>query len=170
MILTDCVSWRLLDAKMREEQDPRHAMMLTAKAFFQTQTPTWFATMTFRNPKVTAQGAVASFQRWLSCYRRRQPDVFQCLVWSVERQRRGTAHIHAILVGSPCPSSAHCARCKVESKPYRTLNESWFRHWGIARWRRYDDSIGNGGLTYVTKYVLSEECEDWGLWEAGKDF
>ncbi len=134
----------------------------------------WFASMTFRRPETSPDTAASSWKSWLSRLNILNPEnrVTSC-VWAVEPQRRGTAHIHALLAGGRNMRQGHCRKCNeglsVDAPSYRILKESWWHHYGIARFRPYDDSIGRGGATYVLKYVLSEECEDWGFLEAGKE-
>jgi hypothetical protein len=153
-----------------EEVDPRAAMVLLVRKFL-LGLPTWFATMTFRNVKTTALGASSALRLWLSTYNRHNPsDPCRSLVWSAELQQRGTAHIHALLVGMQSHSFGHCEKCTKEGPLYRILKESWYHHHGLARFRPYDDSVGAGGMAYVLKYILSDSCEEWGLWENGKDF
>ena len=163
-------------------EDNRSAVIETVQKFFrgpnrslfEAAPITWFATMTFRNARATAQGVPSALKSWLRLLNQRNPES-RCtsVCWSVELQKRGTAHIHALLAGGRQMSHGHCNRCIAElpcrSDGYRILKESWFHHFGIARFQPYDDSIGRGGMTYVLKYILSDECEGWGLWEAGKE-
>jgi len=162
--------------------DSREAVIETVKKFFGPRgrkippdPPEWFVTLTFRNPKTTSQGAPSALKLWLSRYNQRNPlGRFRLVCWSVELQRRGTAHIHALMAGGQQISNGHCDKCiaglSCRSEPYQVHKESWNHHHGFSRWYPYDDSIGCGGVTYVLKYILSDECEGWGLWEAGKDF
>lgn len=153
----------------------RQAIVETVRKFFQGDQPDWFASMTFRRAETTALIAVSTLRSWLSqVARHNSAHRFRLVLWSVEAQRRGTAHLHALLAGGRTASTGHCARCDppLSSRPpsYRVWKESWYYHHGLARFLPYDVDLGAGGATYVCKYILSDECEDWGLWEAGEDF
>lgn len=128
---------------------------------------TWFVTMTFRNPNATALGATSALKLWLRGWRKHNPGAFRYVMWSVEPQQRGTAHIHALMAGSQLNSREHCTHCLAESSKgadWQRIKESWGKHHGWCRCYPYDNNIGNGGISYVCKYVLSDECEEWGLW------
>lgn len=134
----------------------------------------YYVTLTFRNPTTRPDTAVLCLKSWLSRFKRGYSP-FSSLLWSVEPQKRGTAHIHALLESTGIPFTEHCNHCNeaISShlhKQYKALNESWWTHYGMARFKIYDEKLKFGSIAYVTKYVLSDECEDWGLWEIGKDF
>lgn len=132
----------------------------------------WFVTLTFRNRQTSVQGAKVRLLQWLSKFPVGEKP-FGRVVFSVEKQFEGTAHIHALMTETSRPLSAHCERCSASSKltdpRWRRLKESWFFHAGIARFLPYRDDIGRGGIAYVMKYILSDECEDWGILDLGKE-
>lgn len=99
------------------------AIVQTVRSFLAGETPDWWFTGTFRRAKTSAQGARVSFQSWLRPYPRSLsgklpylasifPPPFRLCVWSVEKQSRGTAHLHALLVGGQSIPTGHCVRCR----------------------------------------------------------
>lgn len=155
------------------------AVLTVVRTFFRGRdimngpnTPTWFATLTFKRPQTTTLIAGSTLRSWLRKLNRRNPESrVSAVCWSVELQRRGTAHIHALMAGGRSPLHGHCDHCLTSDlRPFYILNESWWHHHGMARFRPYDDERGGGCAAYVLKYILSDECEDWGLWDAGKDY
>lgn len=157
-------------------QDPRSALIAVVNSFFKGS-PAYYLTMTFRKPDTRATIAVDALRCWLSVWRtqgRRCP--LSRILFSVEAQSRGTAHLHALSDSGPPPTYSHCAKCFASmgwnsSWPtWQILKESWYQHHGIARIYPFDETRAGGCAGYVTKYILSDECCDWGLWEEGKDF
>lgn len=93
---------------------------------------------------------------------------FRLLLWSAEAHSMGNVHLHALSVCTPGALQRHCPRCQDVSsrrdKPdWWHLKESWWMHYGKAVVRPYDPSLKFGAERYVTKYVLDENCLDWGL-------
>lgn len=141
---------------------------------------TYFATLTFRNPKTTAAGAGSALRSWLSS--RRGPQ-YHCVLWAAEAQKRGTAHIHALWDSTDLSFTGDCERCKGKSymlqqghlccgPEWRCLNEAWFHRHGIARFRPFDVARGFGVAKYLAKYVFKvqseiSDCTEWGIIEEG---
>jgi hypothetical protein len=140
----------------------------------------WFATLTFRTPTRDSLTAASRLKSWLSGFTGRRSTrrdtsrhPVSSILWSAERHLSGSVHIHALLEGWGEQWLPHCKDCQGDPPhriPWKGLNESWFHHHGIARFRAYDDSIGCGGIAYVVKYVVSDACVDWSWWEQGKDY
>lgn len=141
---------------------------------FRREKPTWFLSLTFRDQTQSANVATARFRCWLSTWSRSaQLDPFQFLLWSAEKHRMGSVHIHALSVGPVHALFPHCDRCRrasERSETYQRLKESWAMHHGWARFFPYRDDIGRGGIAYVAKYILHPLCLEWGIWENGKDY
>jgi hypothetical protein len=174
--------WDITETK-DERSDPRSAMVRVIKTFLGR--PDYWMTFTFRNAKTTAIGATEALRSWLSCWGRRQRSSLAgrsaCqpisqLIWCVEMQLRGTAHIHALGVSGAPISGAHCVHCYSRTAwnpnwpTWRILKESWYVHSGIARIFPYDDARGGGVAAYVAKYMYKGPDSQHGLWEAGKDY
>lgn len=133
----------------------------------------WFTTLTFRRPTSCPMTAAQRLKSWLSRFRKgRQP--FMSALWSAEPHGTGAVHIHALLGSTGRPCSEHCRACRSvfwqHDRAFKRLNECWFHHHGIARWRRFNPAMRFGAVAYVTKYVLSEDMLDWGFWTKGVDF
>lgn len=139
---------------------------------------TWFATLTFRKPTPMHRAHCAwdRLRRWLSSLAWFPLEDSPCslLLWSVEPHETGNAHIHALLAHTHETSVAHCARCRnADRRLWKRLNESWYKHHGIARFRPYDSGLAFGAERYVVKYVLDNrwgDQVDWGVWEHGIDY
>jgi len=156
--------------------DPRSAMISLVSKFL-TPVPTHYATLTFRKCATRTSIAVDSLRLWLSLWNKRgKSSPISSLLWSAELQQRGTAHIHALLICATTITSPHCSACfrgmgiNLAWPTYHHLKESWYCHHGIARIYPFDQKRAGGCAGYVTKYILSDECCDWGLWTAGKEF
>lgn len=142
--------------------------------------PQWWVTLTFRRSTTSCLSAMGALRSWLSQWARAslraggQPPIKR-LVWCVELQLRGTAHIHALCIGHPEHSGPHCASCfrkmgyNRSSPLWWVLKESWFHHHGIARVYAFDTARAGGVSAYVAKYMYKDGGEH-GLWEHGKDF
>jgi len=173
--------WDINEAKDRSA-DPRTALAQSIGTFLGR--PHWWATFTFRRMLTTKTTAVESLRSWLRQWARALQSNSECraglepisrLVWCVELQLRGTAHIHALMVGGALTSGPHCARCFRETgwnwhwPLWRVLKESWYAHHGIARIFPFDERRGGGVAGYVAKYMY-KSSSDHGFWESGKDF
>lgn len=91
---------------------------------------------------------------------------FRLLLWSAEEHKSGLVHLHALSACSPDPLQRHCDECLTTlrlSPEWRTLKESWWLHWGKAKIEPYNPALRFGAERYVTKYVLDEQCLDWGV-------
>ena len=168
---------------IQPKDDPRVAMAEVLQKYL-TPSPAWWISLTFRRSNVTVQTAEESLRSWLRQWVRRgllrgvhrqgPPRIWR-LVWCVELQSRGTAHIHALSGPIPAPECPHCSLCfatfgwNYAWPIWRHMKESWYSHHGIARWFPYDDSLAGGVAGYVAKYMYKGPCEH-GLWEAGRDF
>lgn len=186
------------------ETDLRVAMLHTARAFLSTgdsPNPTWWMTFTFRDPTCSATLAADRFRSWLSRWRRvgssagASPQGWRSpvsrILWCVETQLRGTAHIHALGVRGTSTLTTHCKKCSRRTvfdvtsglsrsvrafdpdwPVWRNLKESWFCHWGIARIFPFDPLRAGGVLGYLTKYMFKStgESPEWGMWEEGEDY
>lgn len=137
---------------------------------------TMFATMTFRPeaslPRHRALEAGRRFTLWLSAWRgalARGGRVIRLALWSAEEHKSGNVHLHALWAHFPGQSVKHCNRCLSLLTPtepdWRVFKDSWFIHWGIGRFYPYNEKLRFGAERYVTKYVLAENCLDWGVWE-----
>jgi hypothetical protein len=145
-----------------------------AMKLFRYERPTWFISLTFRDQTDSAMTGRARFKCWLSTWSRSaELDPFRFLLWSAEKHRMGSVHIHALSVGPVHASFPHCVKCRnasSRSEAYQRLKESWAIHHGWARFFPYRDDIGRGGMAYVAKYILSPACLDWDIWHNGKDY
>lgn len=118
------------------------------------QTVPWdlFVTLTFRERGVSYPVARARMLLWLE---ELPKSLAPCeCAWVVERQRDGTAHVHALWrlgSGASSPSSV-----------WRRLKERWFSLWGIARFTPYIP--GRGAADYLCKY-LTKGIGPWGIAE-----
>jgi len=158
------------------EKDGRRAMTTIVNQFL-VPGPTHFATLTFRNSATRPSIATDSFRWWLQGWRAHSTSCpISRVLWCAELQSRGTAHLHALWVAGPGPTAIHCQGCLASmgwnsDLPYfHQLKESWYCHHGIARIYPFDPTRGGGCAGYVTKYILSDECSDWGLWIDGEDY
>lgn len=129
---------------------------------------TFFETLTFRNaiPPHHAMSAARLMWRWKSAWRQSGVGLFRLLLWSAEGHVTGNVHLHALSVCTPGASPRHCRRCRsseVYAETWRRLKESWYIHYGIARIYPYDPTLRTGAAGYVAKYVLDENCLDWGV-------
>jgi len=48
---------------------------------------------------------------------------------------------------------------------WKHLNESWFCHFGLARFRPYDPALKFGAVAYVVKYLFKTDLMEWGYWD-----
>lgn len=139
---------------------------------------THFHTHTFRSaiPRHHAMTAGRKFTRWCSEWQstapgRRPWPLFRLLLWSAEEHKSGFVHIHALSALSPGqylrrsnrPNRNHDWSDLGISPLWRILKEDWYGKFGIARIFPYDPQFKFGAERYVTKYVLDENCLDWGL-------
>lgn len=99
------------------------------------------------------------------------------VVYAVEYQRRGTAHVHALVgegawrfvrscEGCPGKSSKRpCGGSRNQVPEWRCLNETWAQLFGWARFLTWDEELGHGGTAYVVEYILKADNPEWGIWE-----
>lgn len=164
------------------QEDPRTAMVDVINTFLVR--PDWWITMTFRRPETTATTAVESLRSWLSRWRKADASAtghrpgrspLSRLLWCVEMQSRGAAHIHALGVNGAPLSTPHCSACfaslgwRQDAWMWWVLKESWAAHHGWARIYPYDAARGGGVAGYVAKYMY-KAGGDHGLWQEGVDF
>lgn len=113
----------------------------------------WFFSGTFRNRKMTVEGARMSLLRWL----RSLPALCspRLILWGIEGQRDGTPHVHALVM-------------ETRGLLYQELNESWFERNGIARAYPYNADLG--AAFYITRYIVGDGNWDWGIYERGVEY
>lgn len=163
-------------------EDPRLAMVEVIDKWLKK--PDWWITLTFARPETTALTAVASLRSWLSRWRTADASAtghkpgrspLSRLLWCVEMQSRGAAHIHALGVTGATVSTPHCKSCfarlgwRQDAWMWWVLKESWAVHHGWARVYPFDAARGGGVAGYVAKYMY-KAGGDHGLWQEGTDF
>lgn len=124
---------------------------------------TWWTTLTYRLSRTSVRRVQSHLRSWLCRLNSRGVEC-HTLLWSVERQSRGTPHIHALLACTPQTSLPLC-----DEAGGAMVSAAWKRN-GFARTRRYRPELSEGGVAYVVKYTLSYDMLDWGVWERGKEF
>lgn len=159
----------------------------------------FFATMTFRHPQ-TPMDATMKLRSWISSFPAKGKRLLQCLYAVEAHQSGNAhihallAFSSRPLIGH-CRRCAHeddgsCRRVQVTclDKDFSTyqramshgasvndplwkqLNESWFCHFGMARFRPYDATLKFGAVAYVMKYVFKNaDLMEWGYLDA-EDF
>jgi hypothetical protein len=155
---------------------------------------TYYATMTFRRPQ-TPEDAVMKLRSWIACFQTARPFVREILYSvEPHKTGAAHIHALLATSPSPfarhCPRCDHaqnssCHRVKLSkvdedgevvrySAPHgstkwdpewRRLNESWFCHFGLARFRQYDAGLKFGAVAYVLKYLFKSDLMEWGYWD-----
>lgn len=115
---------------------------------------TYFATGTFRRDRTTIVGARNRLLDWVGGLAPAIAPTFliYSIAWHPRRWPR-TAHWHCVWA-SPSESQ--------DPEAWRTLKESWFLSYGIARFYPYDSR--RGAAWYLTAY-LNKPGSDWGIYE-----
>lgn len=150
--------------------DSEHRTILAWAAKLKGKEWTIFGTFTFRRP-IPARHAVSAVRLWTSWLRRMSGTggeaSCRCALWSAEAHVNGNVHIHALLEFTPSAYWTHCEECAASFHPkgpfWRVMKESWYFHRGIARCTPYNPALCFGAERYVVKYVLKENCLDWGV-------
>lgn len=115
---------------------------------------TYWVTLTFRNRKTTRAGARALLLRWIE--EELPPRLAPArLVFVIELQREGTAHVHALWLAPSSPSP----------EQWKVLKERWFCRHGIARFFPYDPA--RSARFYLAKYLVASRRTCWDIYERG---